>query len=99
MRNRSISSEKIEYKTEPAAYDEVETLINFESNIDKSKSSEIILPIIDPSIKDRLGDEHLDLLWDTDQGKVRPTKDSFYVPALLAFYGWHLDGDYICKFC
>ena len=73
-------------------------MINFESTYDKEARENIELPMIDPDIQKRLGEEHLDILWTDDKELIKPTQDSFYVPAILAFYGWKINKDTICKF-
>lgn len=47
-----------------------------------------IYPVIDSKIKKNLSDKALDALWMHPTEVIRSDKDSFYVPAILSFFGW-----------
>lgn len=65
--------------------------------VDKSQRESIELPVIDPNIWNKLTDDVLELMWSSDEEPIKHTKGSFYVPAMLAFYGWQLKKDSLCK--
>ena len=66
----------------------LEHIKSFEEVEKKIGMDKFQMPVIDPSIKLLLIDNLLDILWLKDGNFNRKEKDSFYVPAILAIFGW-----------
>lgn len=47
-----------------------------------------IYPVIGSKITKVLSDKDLDSLWMHPTERIKSVKDSFYVPAILSFFGW-----------
>lgn len=66
----------------------MEYLKSFEEISEKIGIDNFVMPIIDPTIKSLLPNKLLNIIWLKEGEKNRPWEDSFYVPALLALFGW-----------
>lgn len=81
----------------------LENLKSFEDAQKEIGDEGFVMPLVDPEVLNLLAEDWLDILWLKNGNLLRPTKDSFYVPAILALFGWkaELNGkhsyDLVCE--